>query len=231
MHSTNSVNVSELPRFEKIKRILDLRQPDLTVVVENVHKPHNLAAILRTCDAVGIPEVHATARRKAIRAAQRAASGSYKWVEIVMHNSIVACYDALQERGFQILAAHFGHRATEYHDYDYTRPTALVVGAELDGISKTAIQNADRIVTVPMMGMSGALNVSVATALILAEASYQRRKAGLYATRRIDENTYHRLLFKWMHPQVSAFCERKGIPYPAINENGDIVEPLAEGNT
>jgi tRNA (guanosine-2'-O-)-methyltransferase len=226
MHSHDPSGRSALTRFEKMKYVLDLRQPDLTVVIENVHKPYNLAAILRTCDSVGISEVRATAGRNAIRTAQRAASGSYKWVEIVMHPSVLECYRLLKERGFKILVAHFGQDALDYRELDYTTPTALVVGAELDGISKRAIENADQMVTVPMLGMASSLNVSVATALILAEAYRQRKEAGCYQNSRLDEKTYRRLLFKWMHPQVSAFCDKKGIPYPRMDEKGDIVEPL-----
>ena len=215
-------------RFRKIKTVLQHRQPDLTVVMDDVHKPRNLAAIARSCEAVGIPELHGISPQKSIRLTQKAASGCGDWLSIRTHASVSKAYAHLRSQGLRILAAHFREGARDFREIDYTQPTALVVGAELEGISQEAAEQADGAVIVPMMGMTQSLNVSVATALILFEAQRQRQAAGMYDERRMDDDTFERLLFEWSHPQVAKYCRRKGFPYPKIDEAGDIVEALAD---
>ncbi|MBN2332282.1 MAG: tRNA (guanosine(18)-2'-O)-methyltransferase TrmH [Deltaproteobacteria bacterium] len=215
-------------RFQRLAAVLQRRQPDLTVVMDNVHKPHNLAAIARTCDAVGILTAHAVAKNSSIRLTQKAASGCSKWVAVHAHYSIIDAYNHLRSQNFQILATHFDERSVDFRDIDYTRPTAIVVGAELDGISPAAVAHSDRTIIIPMAGLVQSLNVSVATALILFEAQRQRQAAGFYDIPRLPENTYNRLLFEWYHPKIASYCQRRGLPYPAINENGDLMESLAD---
>lgn len=210
-------------RFEKINQVLSLRQTDLTVVMENVQTPHNLAAIARTCDAVGIPEAHAVTDIPVIDLKQRAASGSRKWVEIKTHNKIEDVYKGLRDKGFQILTAHFNPDAVNFRDIDYTKPTAIVVGSELEGISDEALEKADSSIIVPMLGMTQSLNVSVATALILYEAQRQRELAGLYRNRQIDHSLFSKLAFEWGYPKLVPYYKKKNQPYPEIDEDGYIV--------
>ncbi|MBW1644782.1 MAG: tRNA (guanosine(18)-2'-O)-methyltransferase TrmH [Deltaproteobacteria bacterium] len=214
-------------RFAKIAAVLRRRQPDLTVVMDNVHKPHNLAAIARTCDAVGIQEVHAVSADHGIRLTQRAASGCRKWITIRSHRSIADAYRELRRRGFRLYAAHLDDRARDFREIDYTAPTAIVVGAELDGLSPAAAAGSDGTLIIPLAGFVQSLNVSVATALILFEAYRQRQAAGFYDHCRLDGETYRRLLFEWLHPKVAAYCRRHQLPYPALDDRGEISEPLA----
>ncbi len=213
-------------RFQKLQDVLDRRQPDLTVVMDNVHKTHNLAAVVRTCDAVGIPEIHAITNQLRQEVKRNVASGSHKWVRIVTHKTIPVAYDRLRRRGFQILCAHSSQDAVDFREIDYTRPTALAVGAELRGPSDDAVGLADRQIHIPMLGMGSSFNVSVATAIVLFCAMEQRRKAGFYDNRRLDDDTYRSLLFEWAHPKVSDYCRRHKIPYPEIDQNGEILERL-----
>lgn len=215
-------------RYQRLSEVLSRRQPDLTVVMDNVHKPHNLAAIARTCDAVGILEAHAISSSSAIRLSQKAAGGCKQWVTIKTHKSIPDAYAHLRQHGFQIYAAHFDQQALDFRRIDYTKSTAIVVGAELDGISPTAVNSCDSTIIIPMVGLVQSLNVSVATALILFEAQHQRQAAGMYAVSRLDRQTYDRLLFEWLHPKIAAHCQKHRLSYPQINENGDIIEPLAD---
>ena len=215
-------------RFQRLTAVLNKRQPDLTVVMDNVHKPHNLAAIVRTCDAVGILEAHAVSSRPSIRLSQKAAGGCKQWVNIKIHQTIQDAYNHLRQRGFNIYAAHFDQQARDFRQFDYTLPTAIVVGAELDGISTTAVDHCDGSIIIPMVGLVQSLNVSVATALILFEAQRQRQEAGMYASPRLDRRIYGYLLFEWLHPKVAAYCQKHQLPYPKINDNGDIIEPLAD---
>lgn len=207
-------------RFEKIREILSRRQMDLTVLMDRVSTPHNLAAITRTCDAVGVFEAHAVTDMQHIELRQRAASGSRKWVNIRTHDSLEGAIAVLRRKKMQILCAHFDTRAVDFRQVDYTRPTAIVLGAELEGISPEALSHSDGSIIVPMLGMIQSLNVSVASALILYEAQRQRMNAGLYGQRQMDDATYERLLFEWGYPRLAPYYKKKKRPYPKMDERG-----------
>ena len=214
-------------RFVKIATVLRRRQPDLTVVMDNVHKPHNLAAIARSSDAVGVLAIHAVSADHNIRLTQKAASGCHKWIKIHRHRTIVEAYQVLHAQGFSIYAAHFDAQARDFREIDYTRPTAIVVGAELDGLSPAAVGGCDGTLIIPLAGFVQSLNVSVATALILFEAYRQRQAAGFYNQCRLDEETYRQQIFEWLYPRIAAYCRKHQLSYPALNEVGEIIEPLA----
>ena len=217
-------------RFEKLKAILKGRQMDLTVVMENVHKPHNLAAVARSCDAVGVFEAHAISEKADVVLKARAASGSRKWVGVKRHANVDEAYAHLRRKGMKILCAHFDEGAVDFRSVDFTQPTAIVVGAELDGITDEAVAKADGSVIVPMLGMVQSLNVSVATALILYEAQRQRLEKGMYDTRAMDDEMYHTLLFEWGYPRLIPFYKKQGKPYPAIDDGGNLIlgEPVGQ---
>lgn len=210
-------------RFEKINRVLSQRQMDLTVLMDRVKTPHNLAAIARTCDAVGIHEAHAVTDLHTIDLKQRAASGSRKWVHIKTHETVDKAFDCLRNKNMQVLCAHFDENAVDFRSVDYTRPTAIVLGAELEGVSDDMVSRSDGCIIVPMLGMIQSLNVSVATALILYEAQRQRTEAGMYGSRHMDDHTYKTLLFEWGYPRLVPFYKKKKRPYPRLDDKGFIV--------
>ena len=210
-------------RFQRIKEVLDRRQPDLTIMMDNVHKAHNLAAILRTCDAVGVPAIHAVAYHDQVGVRRAAASGSHKWVDLVIHKRIETAYDALRVQGHRILIALPGPTGQDFRSVDYTLPTAIVVGAELDGLSEAAITLADENIFIPTYGMVDSLNVAVATAVILFEAHRQRKDAGMYDRPQLDPDTRQRLLFEYTYPTAVARCKKLGIPYPMLDDDGEII--------
>ena len=209
-------------RLQRLRDVLARRQPDLTVLMDNVHKPHNFSAVLRTCDAVGVHTAHGVWPGERIRALGATSGGAGKWVNVVTHRDADSAARALRTQGFAIVAAHAGDGAREYRELDYTRPTAFVLGAELDGVSAAARAAADAQVFIPMHGFAESLNVSVAAAVLLFEAQRQRLAAGLYDRCRLDADTHARTLFEWAHPEVAAHCRRHGLPYPAIDERGDL---------
>ncbi len=209
-------------RNDKIVQLLKRRQPDLTVFMDEVHKPHNLAAIVRTCDAVGIGRVHAVYPQGMLKECHGTAVGSNRWVDIKSHNDLSSGVDQLRAQGKQILAAHFSPRAIDYREIDYTKPTVLIVGSEKMGVSQQAAELADEHVLIPMMGMVQSLNVSVASAIILYEAQRQREAEGLYNQQHISQATFEQLRFEWLHPKVMGFCIKHKIRYPYIDEQGDI---------
>ena len=213
-------------RYQKLRRVLDSRQPDLTVLLDNVHKPHNFSAILRSCDAVGVFEAHAVWQDPKLRANHLTSGGTAKWVGIRTHPDITTAVAELREQGFQLVAAHPEGDARDYRELDYTRPTALLLGAELQGLGKAALEYADERVCVPMMGMVESLNVSVAAATILFEAQRQRINTNQYAESRLDRARYEQTLFEWAHPAVARYCRRHALTYPDLDDDGEIVGPL-----
>ena len=200
------------------------RQPDLTVVMDNVNKAHNLSAIIRSCDSVGICEIHAVSYRKTIYTEQNAAAGASKWSTLNLYHNIEMVYSKLSEDGMQIVVASNMEDGLDFRKIDYTAPTALVVGAEWDGISKEAIKGAAHTITVPMLGMLESLNVSVATAVILFEAQRQRAQKGMYSVPQLEPECFERMLFEFSYPQRSRKLKQNCDPYPQLDEEGVIID-------
>ncbi|SHI21196.1 tRNA (guanosine(18)-2'-O)-methyltransferase TrmH [Ferrimonas marina] len=212
-------------RLARINAMLDNRQSDLTICLEHIHKPHNLSAVIRTADAVGVPEVHAIWLAESTRVSNHKASGSGQWVDVRSHDSTADAINHFRGQGMQVLVTNLSDTAVDYREIDYTRPTALMMGNEKDGISDQALALADQDIIVPMVGMVQSLNVSVAAALILYEAQRQRQAAGLYGVRTLDEAICQRHLFEGGHPIFARICRQKGLPYPRIDEQGQIQAP------
>ncbi len=185
-------------RKARIQSVAARRQVDLTVFMERVHKPHNVAAILRTCDAVGVMRAHAVPPTGGIPALNHTAQGAQRWVELVRHREAVSGLAELRAAGFKLYAAHFSDRAIDFRQPDYTRPTAIVMGTEKFGVSAEALAAVDAEIVIPMMGMTQSLNVSVATALILFEAQRQRQAAGMYQPQSLDESPFKELSEGWI---------------------------------
>lgn len=186
---------------ERKQRIIDTarrRQPDLTVFMERVHKPHNLAAVLRTCDAVGVMHAHAVPGDQGLPALNNIAQGAQRWVGLTRHPDTGRGLGELKRGGFSCVAAHFSDRAIDFRAVDYTRPVAIVLGTEKFGISKEAAEACDQHIVIPMHGMTQSLNVSVACALILYEAQRQRMAAGMYAGHDPDQAPWRQLIEDWI---------------------------------
>jgi len=211
-------------RFAKLKQILDRRQPDLTVLMDELHKPQNIAALKRTCDAVGASRLHGVSADLKIRRHHGIAGGTRKWVETVVHKDMPDAIAHLKAQGMTIYAAHWSDKAIDFREADFTVPSAILLGAERQGVSPLAAELADVHITLPMLGMVESLNVSVAGAVILYEAMQQREKAGLYAISRMPAEEYRRTLFQWSHPDIARRCIDKRLPYPALTEDGDLAE-------
>jgi tRNA (guanosine-2'-O-)-methyltransferase len=203
--------------------MLDKRQPDLTVCMEGVHKNHNLAAVVRTADAVGISDVHAIWKNEQMRVSGGSAAGSQNWVDVHHYNQTEEAIKALKQQNMQILVTNLSNTAVDFRDIDYTKPTAILLGQEKFGASAQALSLADQDIIIPMVGMVQSLNVSVACSVVLYEAQRQRQLAGLYNQPKIDEHRRQRFLFEGGHPIFANACQRKGLPYPKINELGQIV--------
>ncbi len=213
-------------RFHRIREVLRRRQQDLTVVLENVHKPHNFAAVLRTADAVGLFETHAIVPDRELRTSLVSASGSDKWVKVTVSGTLEEALGHLGQGGRRILAAHPSKQALDYRLVDFTQPTAILFGQEKDGLSDAALAAADDRIRIPMAGFVRSLNVSVAAAIILFEAMRQRTAAGLYDESSLDQTRFESILFEWSYPELAEHCRRRGAAYPRLNEDGELLDPV-----
>jgi len=210
-------------RFARINEMLDNRQPDLTLCLDKVHKSNNIAAVIRTADAVGIHQIHAIWPEIDMRVSGNTASGSQQWVKTITHHHIDEAKTQFRAQEMQILATNFSANAIDFREIDYTRPTVIILGNERDGVSPEGIAAADQHIIIPMIGMVQSLNVSVASALIMYEAQRQRQEAGMYGQRKLDEAYCQVKLFEQGHPIYAKACRRKSIPYPKVDVEGQIV--------
>lgn len=211
-------------RYQRIREVLANRTTDLTVLMERVHKPHNFSAIVRTCDAVGVGVAHAVVpARSSLGVHHYTSGGSAAWVDVRVHDSVESAAARLRAAGFQIIAAHRSPASVPLTRVDFLGPTAVMVGAELDGISERGLALADQCVEIPMAGMVGSLNVSVATAILLYEAKRQRAIARTYQPAPLTQAEQKRLAIEWSYPKITAICRQKGLPYPEIDQDGYLV--------
>ncbi|GHE97482.1 tRNA (guanosine(18)-2'-O)-methyltransferase TrmH [Thalassotalea profundi] len=210
-------------RLQRINTMLDHRQPDLTVCMEGVHKTHNLAAVVRTADAIGVSDVHAVWKNERMRVSGGSAAGSQNWIDVHNYTKTEDAIAQLKAQNMQVLVTNLSDTAVDFREIDYTKPTAIILGQEKFGASETALALADQDIVIPMVGMVQSLNVSVACSVVLYEAQRQRQLAGLYNEPRISEARRQRFLFEGGHPIFAQACKRKGLPYPQIDENGQII--------
>lgn len=212
-------------RFQRLQRILARRQNDLTVLMDRVHKPHNFAAVMRSCDAVGIGQVHLVPT-DTYHPAHRNAMGATRYVDVRPHDTVGEALAELRRQGMTIVAAHPAPDSVDYRSLDYTRPTALLLGTELEGLDETTAEAADVRVVVPMRGAVASLNVSVAAAVILYEMERQRADAGRYDQPLQETEQTRRTLFEWSYPRIADLCRRRGVEYPEQDDAGEIVGEL-----
>jgi tRNA (guanosine-2'-O-)-methyltransferase len=193
-------------RTARITHVLNNRQPDLTVILENVHDPHNVSAVLRSCDAVGIQEVFvlntfASPRKKW---GYRSSSSANCWLTVHQFEDREACFKAVRQKYDHIYATHLGETSTSLYELDLTRRVAMVFGNEQKGISGEALALCDGNFVIPQVGMILSLNISVACAVSVYEAYRQRKEAGMYpGTTRLPQEQWNELATAWkLKPEV-----------------------------
>lgn len=186
-------------RRARLLEVLRRRQNDLTLVLANIHDPHNVSAIYRSCDAFGLARVHLYYTDTPFPALGRKTSASArKWVESVRHRNSAELMDALRGQGFQVLATSCSDTARPLRGWDFIRPTAVIMGNEHSGVDEGLLAQADGQLYIPMYGMIQSFNVSVAAAIILAEAARQREDAGMYDAPRLSEAELEARLEDWL---------------------------------
>ena len=186
-------------REQRLKNVLDKRQNDLTVVLENVFDPHNISAVMRTCDAVGIQDIYVlnTKISKHKKWGARSSSSAAKWLTIHQYTDAGICFSELRKNYPLILATHLSSSAISLYDIVFTGRVALVFGNEHDGVSEEIRALADGNFIIPQVGMIRSLNISVACAVSLYEAFRQKNAAGHYEQIKLDGADYHTLWEKW----------------------------------
>ena len=186
-------------RHDKLIQVLSKRQPDLTVVLENVFDPHNISAVMRTCDAVGVQEVFILNNRipRHKKWGARSSSSAAKWLTVYQFEDPEACFSALRNKYSRILTTHLSSDAVSLHEIDMTEPIALVFGNEHSGVSDEIRAMANGNFIIPQVGIIRSLNISVACAVTLYEAYRQKNIAGHYDQPRFDHEMKQGLLKEW----------------------------------
>ena len=215
-------------RYERLKSILNKRMSNLTILIENVEKPHNLSAIIRSCDAVGVLEAYAIFNKEKFLTFNSTAQGSQKWVQINQYKETSEAIKILKNKGFKLYGTNLNPKSIDYKDCNFTGPTAFVLGAEKWGISEEASNLMDVHIHIPMRGMVESLNVSVAASILLFEAIRQRQVTNCIpeSGEGMSKETYKKKIFEWAYPEVADWCKSEGRKYPELNEKGEIIDDL-----
>jgi tRNA (guanosine-2'-O-)-methyltransferase len=163
-------------RRARIDSAADARLGGLRVMIENLHDPHNGAAVLRSAEAFGIQRVDVIESVEPFRFSSVVTQGCEKWLDVVRHPTLAVAIASLRADGFALYAA-VPDAAATVEDLDFGRPAAVMIGNEHAGLTPEAIAAADVVFGIPMPGMTRSLNLSVATALIAERAAQLRRRA------------------------------------------------------
>ena len=191
-------------RLDTIKQVVSHRQFDLTVILENIHDPHNVAAIFRSADAVGIDEVQLLyTREKFPSLHSKVTTGGEKWVKQNRYSDPEKLAADLKRRGFKIYKTHLAADAVSIHDIDWTQPSAVILGNENRGVSSEMTKLADANIVIPMFGMVESLNVSVATAVVLFEACRQRIVGGKYPNPESSPEFLEQMTDEWVNININ----------------------------
>lgn len=186
-------------RRERLLQVLDKRQNNLAVVLENVFDPHNISAVMRSCDAVGIQDVYVLNNKipPHKKWGAKSSSSAAKWLTIHQYNDAVECFTVLRSRYDKIFTTHLSSDAITLHKIDFTNSVALVFGNEHTGVSEEIRQLADGNFIIPQVGIIKSLNISVACAVTIYEAYRQKNLAGHYNQRSLPGKRFDILLDEW----------------------------------
>jgi tRNA (guanosine-2'-O-)-methyltransferase len=186
-------------RRQRLLTVLHKRQAGITVVLENVFDPHNISAVMRTCDAVGVQEIFVLNNKipPHKKWGTKSSSSAVKWLTVNQFTDAAACFKQLRQQYDLILTTHLSSDAVTLHQIDFTRKIALVFGNEHSGVSEDIRQLADGNFIIPQVGIIKSLNISVACAVTLYEAYRQKSLAGHYDQPSLPERQMNELLNEW----------------------------------
>ena len=186
-------------RKQRLTSVLNKRQFDLAVVLENVFDPHNISAVMRTCDAVGVQDVYVLTTKipRHKKWGAKSSSSAAKWLSIHQYDNAEDCFSSLRKRYSTILTTHLSSDAISLHDIDFAKSIALVFGNEHSGVSDEIRALADGNFVIPQVGIIQSLNISVACAVTLYEAYRQKNIAGHYNRHEVENVMKQQLLKDW----------------------------------
>ena len=186
-------------RKAKLEYVLSRRQNDITIVLENVFDPHNISAVMRTCDAVGVQELYVlnTKIPRHKKWGAKSSSSAAKWLTIYQFANSEECFAELRKKYSKILTTHLSSDAVNLYQIDLTQPVALVFGNEHSGVSEEIRKFADGNFIIPQSGIIRSLNISVACAVTLYEAYRQKTLAGHYDKTKLNGDVLKELMEKW----------------------------------
>jgi len=168
---------------ELFDRLLPQRTRHITVAVEDIFQPQNASAVLRTADCFGIQDVHIIENENTYRVNPRVVHGASKWIDLYSYSSeqqnTLHCINHLKQKGYRIVATTPHTDSVALHDLDLKKPVALLFGTEKDGLSETALNNADEHMYIPMHGFTESLNISVSAAICLHHLTNRLRQTDL----------------------------------------------------
>ena len=184
-------------REEKIINVIKHRQPTLTLIFENVWDPHNISAVLRTADSVGVCEVHVIQySARTVKLGNKSSSSARKWVKANYYSTVAECMQVLKPN-FKIAATHLGASSVNLFETDLTQPIAIAFGNESEGVSEELLKHSDFNIHIPQVGMIQSLNISVACAVTLYEAYRQRSIKGFYKSPQLPESELMLMNEEW----------------------------------
>jgi len=181
-------------RKQRIRSVLSRQQYDAVVFLDSIRNPHNIAAIMRTCDAAGIQRLLYTSNGGVFSFSREISSGSEKWVDVEKVEEPAEVIKWFKKNGYRIYTTALLDESVDYRSVDWTEPFVLVMGNEVSGVSKEILELSDRIVKIPMYGTVQSLNVSVACGVVLYEVVRQREEKGMYQEKNFPEEIYKRWL-------------------------------------
>ena len=194
-------------RWARINEVLEGRTEHLTVVLEDLYQPHNASAVLRSCDGFGIQDVHVIENKNQFDASSQITIGADQWLTIhrynqEKHDNVSECFSRLRKQGFQIVATTPHENDHNLNELDITKPTALVFGTELEGVTDQVLEQSDAFVKIPMAGFSESFNISVSAAICLYDTSTRLRQSDLNWN--LPPERREELLLEWVKKSIKA---------------------------
>lgn len=186
-------------RIERLNNVLAKRQPGLTVVLENVSDPHNISAVMRTCDAVGVQDIYILNTKINLHEiwSEKASSSAAKWLTVHQFTDAEKCFAELRKNFSKIYTTHLSTDAADLYEIDLTESVALIFGNEHSGVSDEIIDMADGNFIIPQVGIIKSLNISVACAVALYEAFRQKKIAGHFEHIKLTDAALNNLKTEW----------------------------------
>jgi len=198
-------------RKNTFKNILLNRTRHFTVVLEDIFQQHNSSAVIRSCDVFGIQDIHIIENKYHSKVSRHVAKGSQKWLNLINYkedkNNTKDCLTRLKNEGYQIIATSPHNNTCTLHDLDISKKSAFIFGVEKSGVSEEVLINSDEILTIPMVGFTESLNISVAAAIILENLTNKLRNSNY--PWRLSEKEQEIIYANWLEKSIKNVDEIK----------------------